>query len=127
MRLLEDALRPIALESSAVDGWTGFDLDGTLAHYEEWVGVEHIGAPIPDMVNLVKKLLEEGEKVKIFTARVSAKHQKDADEARSYIELWCKEHIGQVLEITNEKDMMMKKLYDDRAVQVVQNTGEIVE
>lgn len=30
--------------------WLGVDLDGTLAVYDKWRGIEHIGAPIPAMV-----------------------------------------------------------------------------
>jgi hypothetical protein len=27
-------------------GWIGVDLDGTLAHYDGWKGIDHIGEPI---------------------------------------------------------------------------------
>jgi hypothetical protein len=36
------------------DQCIGVDLDGTLAKYGEWRGVEHIGEPIPPMVDRVK-------------------------------------------------------------------------
>ena len=39
-------------------GWIGVDLDGTLAHYDKWRGVEHIGKPVPVMLERVKKWLE---------------------------------------------------------------------
>jgi hypothetical protein len=52
------------------NGWIGVDLDGTLAHYDGWKGADHIGAPIPVMVERVKGWLAEGKTVKIFTARV---------------------------------------------------------
>ena len=32
-----------------MSGWIGVDLDGTLATYEEWRGLEHIGDPVPAM------------------------------------------------------------------------------
>ena len=35
-------------------GWIGVDLDGTLAEYHGWKGSEHIGPPIPLMVERVK-------------------------------------------------------------------------
>ena len=53
------------------EGWYGFDLDGTLAVYDKWKGIDHIGNPVEPMVNLVKKMHDEGKKVKIFTARVA--------------------------------------------------------
>ena len=27
------------------EGWYGFDLDGTLAEYDKWEGISHIGKP----------------------------------------------------------------------------------
>ena len=49
------------------------DFDGTLAEYEkgdyEKYGVEHLGAPIPEMVKTVKHALAAGDDVVIFTAR----------------------------------------------------------
>ena len=36
--------------------WIGFDLDGTLAEYDGWKGIEHIGKPIKPMCDLIKKL-----------------------------------------------------------------------
>jgi hypothetical protein len=54
----------------STQGWIGVDLDGTLAHYDGWKGADHIGEPIPAMVERVKRWLAEGKTVKIFTARV---------------------------------------------------------
>ena len=39
-------------------GWIGVDLDGTLAHYDGWKGIEHVGPPIPAMLARVKYWLE---------------------------------------------------------------------
>jgi hypothetical protein len=106
-------------------GWTGVDLDGTLAYYDKWRGVDHIGAPIPAMVKRVKAWLEAGKYVKIFTARAAARD--GLEDAMTPIYNWCHEHLGVILEVTNVKDMQMAELWDDRAVQVVPNTGEAVE
>ncbi len=105
--------------------WIGVDLDGTLAHYDGWRGADHIGSPVPAMVERVKAWLAAGRQVKIFTARMHG-HTIFTD-ARTPIEEWCREHIGQVLEITNVKDFHMAELWDDRACQVIYNTGEAVE
>ena len=114
--------------------WIGVDLDGTLAEYDRWRGVEHIGAPIPAMVERVKRWLAEGHEVRIFTARISgergiiggAERTIKPDESRLLIERWCQEHLGQVLKITCMKDFGMIELWDDRAVQVEANTGKRV-
>lgn len=39
------------------------------------------------------------------------------------IKAWCLEHLGQELEVTCSKDYGMILLYDDRAVQIIPNTG----
>lgn len=102
-------------------GWIGVDLDGTLAVYDGWKGQEHIGAPIPAMVDRVKTWITQGRDVRIVTARV---HPECSDHlTRGYIQAWCKEHLGRALQITHQKDMNMLELWDDRAVAVEKNTG----
>lgn len=95
--------------------------------YDGWKNQEYIGSPIMPMVERVKKWLAEGKTVKIFTARM---HGHGAPligggvaDVKTPIENWCREHIGQVLEITNVKDYGMIELWDDRAIQVKTNTG----
>lgn len=108
-----------------MSGWIGVDLDGTLAEYGGWKGEAHIGAPIAPMVDRVKTWRAAGLDVRIFTARVCADggDQRDVATVRGYIERWCLEHLGEVLPVTNVKDYGMVELWDDRAVQVVCNTG----
>lgn len=103
-------------------GWIGVDLDGTLAFYDKWVAHNHVGEPVPEMVERVKNWLEEGRRVKIFTARVSIPAQ--ALEAQIAIQSWCLAHLGVALEVTCVKDTGMIELWDDRCVQVQKNTGE---
>lgn len=102
-------------------GWIGFDLDGTLAHYDGWKGIDHIGEPIAPMVQRLISYREQGKEVRIFTARCA-----DSDPAVvAIIQAWCFKHIGEVLPVTNIKDYAMETLYDDRARQVELNTGRI--
>lgn len=101
-------------------GWIGVDLDGTLAHYDKWRGVEHIGAPIDLMVKRVHAWLDQKIEVRIFTARVA-----DGDPRTiAVIQRWCQVNIGRVLKVTNAKDFGMVELWDDRAVQIIPNTGQ---
>ena len=118
-----------------MNGWIGVDLDGTLAEYHGWQGTDHIGAPIQSMVERVKQWLAEGRDVRIFTARAwpsgtssafDPTPNNRADEAYKAMEViraWCFEHIGRTLPITCTKDYGMVELWDDRAVQVIPNTG----
>lgn len=107
------------LDSLNSDGWIGVDLDSTLAYHDEWQGIEHIGDPIPAMLNRVIKWIDQGKDVRIFTARA------DNAEAIPYIDAWCKKHLGKVLPVTNVKDMSMIELWDDRAIKVEKNTGQV--
>ena len=109
--------------------WIAVDLDGTLAEYGRWQGADHIGPPIPLMVERVKRWLADGLDVRIFTARVGPQGDDAEHEPEWIAELirrWAEEHIGVRLPVTNVKDYGMVELWDDRAVQVVKNTGEIV-
>lgn len=113
-------------------GWYGFDFDGTLAEDEEvWQGVTHCGKPIKRMCDLAKRLHSEGKQVKIFTARVCAKSAKkngvEQDVIKDTIWKWCDENLGFRPDITCEKDFNMVACYDDRATQVISNTGIFLE
>ena len=100
-----------------MSGWIGVDLDGTLAHYDGWHGPEHIGDPIPTMLDRVRGWLVEGKRVKIFTARASVPTYVPP------ITAWLEAHDLSGLEVTCIKDFEMIELLDDRCVQVIPNTG----
>ena len=97
--------------------WIGVDLDGTLAVYDGWKGIEYIGDAIPAMLNRVKEWIDNGQQVKIFTARASD------EKAIPFVKEWLKNNGLPDLEITNIKDFNMIQLWDDRAIQVIENTG----
>jgi len=104
------------------NGWHGVDLDGTLAYYDGWKGIEHIGDPIPLMAQRVVDWLKNGEEVRILTARVSSAFS-DRLTAALYIQEWTFKHFGVKLQVTCEKDFAMIDIWDDRAVRVQENTG----
>jgi len=104
------------------NGWIGVDLDGTLARYVGWQGAEHIGDPVPLMLERVKSRIDAGLDIRIFTARVSSKNPT-RNESIFAIQEWCKKHVGIELPITSEKDYGMIELWDDRCVQVIPNEG----
>jgi hypothetical protein len=99
------------------NGWIGVDFDGTLATDEG-------SRPIPAMVERVKRWLSVGIEVRIVTARVSENcGMRNLPLERKLVEDWCLLHIGQKLKVTCEKDFNMYQLWDDRAVQVIKDTG----
>jgi hypothetical protein len=106
-------------------GWVGFDLDGTLAVYDEWRGATHIGEPIMPNVKRAQRYLQDGIEVRIFTARADG--GLDLEEVTNAIQDWTEKHIGRRLAVTNRKDFGMIRLYDDRAIQVEFNTGRRVD
>lgn len=133
-------------------GWYGFDLDGTLAKYDGWKGIDSIGAPVAPMVKLIRQMHDEGKVVKIMTARVAPKEKpetkpnpyrtgnwciqepdvqtwalKDEWTPLEFIQEWCYRVLGFVPEVVYQKDHLMLELYDDRVKQVVPNEGWLVE
>ena len=107
--------------------WVGFDLDGTLAKYDGWKGIDHIGDPVEPVVLMAKLLHWLGKKIKILTARVAPRGgENDSDKARAYVEEWCQKNLGFTPEVTYVKDASMVALFDDRAVAVEPNTGKIL-
>jgi ribonuclease J len=108
-------------EDEVMNEWIGIDLDGTLAFYDEWRGIEHIGEPIKPMIEFVKDLVSQKKNIKIFTARASNL------QSIPYIHKWLKENNLPEFEVTNKKDFGMIMLYDDRCVQVIMNSGKIIE
>jgi hypothetical protein len=99
-------------------GWVGIDLDGTLAVASE--NLDEIGEPIPEMAERLLRFHRAGVQVKIFTARASTPKQVPL------IKAWLQRNQLPDIEITNIKDAAMARLYDDKAVQVIRNTGRIV-
>ena len=112
-------------------GWIGVDLDGTLAIYDKWVAWNVIGPVIEPMKQRILKWLEEGKTVKIFTARVAFEVDKcyvtgvtfTCDMIEKEIQDWLELNGMPRLECTATKDFQMIELWDDRAVQVIPNTG----
>lgn len=118
-------------------GWIGVDLDGTLARFEEGQPRDpsFIGEPIPRMVARVKEWLAAGEEVRIVTARadgglaaiaagdMAGEMYRDVELCAGFVTAWCLEHLGVALKVTAAKDYAMRQLWDDRAVQVLPNTG----
>lgn len=101
----------------SISGWIGVDLDGTLAHYDGWRGEDHIGDPIPLMLDRVKRWIADGVEVRIFTARAFVPSQVP------FVEAWLEKHGISGLKVTNVKDFAMVELWDDRCVQIIPNTG----
>lgn len=105
--------------------WLAVDLDGTLAQYHGWVSEEHIGEPVVSIVAAINARRAAGWKVAIFTARVSG----DAGEsyrAEAAIWKWLDFYNIKVEGITCTKHKHFSEFWDDRAVQVIKNTGEFV-
>lgn len=108
------------------------DLDGTLAHYDYWRGIEHIGEPVPLMMERVQEWIAEGKEVVIFTARITPFPDEPLPDSVSRkkavrtIKRWLRAQGLPDLEITNVKRQNFSVFYDDRAIQVQPNTGRII-
>lgn len=77
------------------------------------------------MVERVKRWLDAGIEVRILTARVCP-HWADAVQHHVAVSEWTREIFGRALKVTCMKDPEMIELWDDRAVTVRANTGELM-
>jgi hypothetical protein len=106
------------------------DLDGTLARFDVWKGWNHIGEPIPKMVQKVRGWIAKGDKVVVFTSRMANTNEyvpiSSLNEAKKVIEEWCVKNVGQLLPVTGQKGTC-DIIYDDLAVHVMKNRGETLE
>lgn len=100
------------------------DFDRTLAVYR---GTDHntIGPPVKMMTERVKRWLNDGYTVRIFTARAASTSPNREQDIR-LIGDWAQEHIGRRLEVTAEKGFDAVLIVDDLASGVVANTGILV-
>jgi hypothetical protein len=101
-------------------GWYGVDFDRTLAVWKPGYGFDQLGEPIPLMIEEVKRLLAQGEQIKIFTARAD-----DDQYIIDKIQDWTERIFGIRFEVTNKKDRHCKGIYDDLAIAVNPNIGEM--
>lgn len=73
------------------------DLDGVLAKYDGWKGIEHIGPPIEGALDFAKKIAKFAEIV-VYTSRCSAEtieledSQMTAGQARIHVIEWLEKH-----------------------------------
>lgn len=93
------------------------DLDGTLAYFDGWKGIEHIGNPIPSVVEKLIEKKNEGYAIKIFSARCMDLR------AKKFIGVWLDKNNIPYDDITNIKDSSMKEFWDDLAIRVPRNEG----
>lgn len=100
------------------------DLDGTLAHYDGWKGIGHIGCVIPSVKQAIQNAIARGDEVWIFTARVS--DPTEASEAANVIDRWLEANGLGPLTITATKHKFFTQFWDDRALQVIKNAGTFV-
>lgn len=96
----------------AKKGWIGFDLDNTLATDTPFRRDDSlIGYPKDGMVKVARELIENGEDVRIFTARA----YKMDTLTKIAIENWCLIHLGKILPIQAHKDHDLLYFFDDKA------------
>ncbi|MEM7014875.1 MAG: hypothetical protein AAF585_25725, partial [Verrucomicrobiota bacterium] len=93
------------------------DLDGVLAKYDGWRGIEHFGEPIPGAIEFTRELNEWADVI-IYTARSSQKSKKHtAKQRRELVEAWLDEHGFAWSEVYSGQGKPRASAYiDDRAV-----------
>jgi hypothetical protein len=106
------------------------DFDGTLAYFDKWRGWNSLGQPIQKMVDRVKRWLDRGDRVVVFSARFTPSDDfcpaDKTEECKNLMKQWCIRNIGVELEVTNIK-AAGDCYYDDRAISVLSDTGTTME
>lgn len=100
------------------------DFDGTVSHFNGWQGQLVLGLPVAAMVERIQRWLDDGDEVFIYTARIggNAPYNDAGTEATvAAIQDWCERYIGARLPVLPKAHF--NELYDDRARQVLPNTG----
>jgi len=136
----------LRLERLKHTGWIGVDLDGTCFTYTKWVGWNVFGEPIQAMIDRIRQWRAEGREVRVVTARVGLPifRSNGEDVYSTMPKSQCRvtgvffsdtmiidaiqdlfeKHVGERLPVQCYKDVHMIEFWDDRAVQVVPNTGQ---
>lgn len=114
--------------------WIGVDWDRTLVEYSTdpngYNPFKH-GDPLFPMVARIKDWLSVGKNVKIFSARASG--FPDTEEGRALklkvIESMQDHMVNAMglprLQVTCEKDYLCEAIYDDIAISMIPNTGQV--
>jgi len=97
------------------------DLDGTLAQYTKWEGIDSIGEPITGAREFLQSLHEGGYKILIWTTRLNpALNGRDgwtADDLKANVEGWLKKHNMPYDEVyTGPVKPIAYAFIDDRAI-----------
>ena len=108
------------------EAYAAFDLDATLAEYlKEDSGNTPIGHVVIPMYEKIKWYQAHGIKCKLLTAR--AGFASEVPKIEAWLQYNDQFFPGLAkLEISNVKSHKMLVLYDDRAVQIIPNTGMMV-
>ncbi|MGE9297207.1 MAG: hypothetical protein ACQKBV_13060 [Puniceicoccales bacterium] len=114
----EDGERVYSRDEKDSRAWIGVGLDGALAMRSGDGFTGEIGEPVPNMVVRVKDWVKHKRlRVRILTPRAAT------EEGAAQVEAWLKKHKLDWLDFTHAKDLHMVEFWDDRAVQVISNTG----
>jgi len=92
------------------------DLDGTLAYYDTWKGIDHIGDPLSGAVEFVQGLIDDGYDVCIYTTRTNPDvNRGTVEDLSERILNWLEEHgFPSEVSISPFKPLAMYYI-DDRA------------
>lgn len=90
------------------------DLDGTLS---KTTTDGSIGDPIKAMVDRVNAWHDAGREVVVFTAR--------GDTEWRNVDVWLQKNELPALNVTNVKSAEFSEFWDNRAIRVVKDTGEV--
>lgn len=98
------------------------DLDGTIARYDGWKGIEHFGDPLPGAKEFLERL-GENYKILIYTTRCNEQMNGEVPhQLRNRVEAWLQRHQLRYDDIhTGQGKPMCIAFIDDRAIMIKEN------
>lgn len=98
------------------------DLDGTLARYDGWKGIEHIGEPLLGARKLCQAIRDAGYRICVFTTRFNTEGTRDITRAKQVVVDWLTLHQIPYDDLWDQVGKPMAVAYiDDRALKVTPN------
>ena len=94
------------------------DLDGTLAQYDGWKGLDHIGDPIHGAKEFLHELKSIPVRVVIWTTRTNSDLNKEStDKLKARVIEWLNRHNLPFDDVsTDEAKLLCLAFVDDRAI-----------
>jgi len=100
------------------------DFDATIAHFDHYRGLKHIGAPLEENIKILRWLHSQGVRILIHSCRMNGQWDRvEYERVKANLESWLREHDVPYDHICGTEDgkPFAHAYWDDRAVPIRPN------